>query len=147
MPGGRRSDAVNVLEHGPTFARLGLELDRTQPPQESGSPVPPIPHAGLFDLPPALKLIDHQRAVAAHLDGIFPGVPARFLDAADQIAQGGNQGVVFRLVVGIAVAKLEPFQALGAVLGAGNGIAAIAEAGVALAAAVKNQQIVGLSLA
>ncbi len=58
-------------------------------------------------------------------------------------AQSGDQGVVFGLVVGIVVAQLEPLQALGAVLGAGDGIAAIAQARVALAAAVENEQVVG----
>jgi hypothetical protein len=49
------------------FARLGLEFDGFEAPQQLQASIPPFCHARLSGFPAALQLLDDQRTVAPYL--------------------------------------------------------------------------------
>ena len=124
------------------FAWLGLQVHSAKAPQQAEAAVTPFPHAGLFGLPPALQLVDHQGTVPPHLQGKLLGLAPRLPDPPDQVVQCGDQRVVFGLIVGMVVAELQALQNLGTILDADQDVAAIALAGIPAAATVEGQDIV-----
>ncbi len=68
-----------------------------------------LQHSRLLNLPLALDLLDHQLRIATNLELDTP----RVFGATEHGFKGGDERVVFGLVVGIALPKLESLRLLG----------------------------------
>lgn len=92
---------------------------------------------GFFALPAAMNLVDHQEGVAPNLDAGSFGVGASRAQPFEDGFEGRKQGVVFGFVIGALIAKAQPHHLL-LFTGPTQGITAVALAGIAPTAAIKD---------
>ena len=98
-------------------------------------------HAGtkarFFALPFALDLVEHQQRIAPYDQARGLGIGPSVAQSLERGFECSDQRIVFGFVVGHLLAKLQLDDLLGTA-GPAQGIAAIAKAGVAAAAAVED---------
>lgn len=114
---------IGALEAGEERGRLGVERA----------------DMGRLHLPFAGHLEDDELAVAAHREGDRFRVHARRGEAGKHVVQGGDQGLILRLVVGHILPESQAFDpALGA---RAQFVRAVPVAGIPARAAVENNRV------